>query len=126
MQQLARNSKASAPHLSDRRPGIDRVFPELVPSMQAMRPMATLEPVRFGEFLRDRNLISDEQWLAALADHWSNPRRRRIGNTIVDAGFLPSSIVESEARVFHDDLDVIEVVDVARERSEKTTIPLPL
>jgi hypothetical protein len=91
-----------------------------------MRPMATLEPVRFGEFLRDRNLISDEQWLAALADHWSSPRRRRIGNTIVDAGFLPSSIVESEARVFHDDLEVIEVVDVARERSEKQTVPLPL
>ena len=85
--------------------------------------LATLEPVRFGEFLRDRNLISDEQWLAALAFHWSaRPRRKRIGATIVDLAFLPAEIVEAEARVFHDDLDVIEVVP----RSERTTIPVPL
>lgn len=69
---------------------------------------ATLEPVRFGEFLRDRNLISDEQWLAALADHWSTPHRT-IGATIVDNGFLPIEVVEAEARTFHDDLDVVEV-----------------
>jgi hypothetical protein len=95
--------------------------------MQPVRPLATLEPVRFGEFLRDRNLISDEQWLAALADHWSNPRRRRIGNAIVDNGFLPQAIVEQEARVFHDDLDVIEVVGRSDrgERSERVTVPMP-
>jgi hypothetical protein len=84
---------------------------------------ATLEPVRFGEFLRDRNLISDEQWLAALADHWSaaiRDTRRRIGTTIIDSGFLPREIVESEARVFHDDLEVIEVTP----RSEKLTLPM--
>ncbi|HEU0031846.1 MAG TPA: hypothetical protein VFQ53_14520 [Kofleriaceae bacterium] len=81
---------------------------------------ATLEPVRFGEFLRDRHLISDEQWLAALADHWSARRRHRIGRIIVDHGFLPSEVVEAEARVFHDDLDVVEVVP----RSEKATVPL--
>jgi hypothetical protein len=83
--------------------------------------LATLEPLRFGEFLRERNLISDEQWLAALAAHWSAPRRRRIGATIVDAGYLPQDVVEAEARAFHDDLDVIEVVP----RSEKVTIPIP-
>ena len=85
---------------------------------------ATLEPVRFGEFLRDRNLISDEQWLAALATHWSAPsngQRRRIGITIVESGFLPREVVEAEARVFHDDLDIVEVIP----RSQKTTIPIP-
>ena len=92
--------------------------------MQPARPLATLEPVRFGEFLRDRNLISDEQWLAALAEHWSGPRHRRIGNTIVEAGFLPRAIVESEARVFHDDLEVIEV---ASDRySGRRPLPLPV
>jgi len=82
---------------------------------------ATLEPVRFGEFLRDRKLITDEQWLAALADHWSAPRRRRIGATIVERGFLAAEVVEAEARAFHDDLEVVEVVP----RSEKITIPAP-
>jgi hypothetical protein len=80
----------------------------------------TLEPVRFGEFLRDRSMISDEQWLAALAAHWSD-RGCRIGETIVRFGYLPGHVVESEARVFHDDLDVIEIVP----RSERVTVPLP-
>jgi hypothetical protein len=86
---------------------------------------ATLEPVRFGEFLRDRNLISDEQWLAALAQHWSEPLdgrrgRRLIGTTIIENGFLAAEVVEAEARVFHDDLEVVEVIP----RTEKTTIPV--
>ena len=87
---------------------------------------ATLEPVRFGEFLRDRNLISDEQWLAALADHWSEPllgRRRLIGTTIIENGYLPADVVEAEARAFHDDLDVVEVVPPTP-RSEKLTLPV--
>lgn len=82
--------------------------------------LATLEPVRFGEFLRDRNLITDEQWLAALAEHWSAPKRQRIGATIVENGFLPVDVVEAEARAFHDELDVVEVVP----RSEKQTLPI--
>ena len=90
---------------------------------------ATLEPVRFGEFLRDRNLISDEQWLAALADHWSAPKRRLLGAVIIDNGFLPAEVVEAEARAFHDELDVLEVGDELGideshlPRSEKTTLP---
>jgi hypothetical protein len=80
----------------------------------------TLEPVRFGEFLRERHLISDEQWIAALAAHWSD-RTRRIGQIIVDHGYLPGHVVEAEARVFHDDLDVVEIVP----RSERNTVPLP-
>ena len=91
-------------------------------------PTATLEPVRFGEFLRDRNLISDEQWLAALADHWSARagKKRLLGAVIVDHGFLPAEIVEAEARRFHDELDVLEVGDLDEShlpRSEKTTLP---
>lgn len=89
-------------------------------------PTATLEPVRFGEFLRDRHLISDEQWLAALADHWSAPKRRRLGAVIVEHGFLSSDIVEAEARAFHDELDVVEVAgpdETDHARSEKPTLP---
>jgi hypothetical protein len=111
-------------------------------------PLATLEPVRFGEFLRDRHLITDEQWLAALAQHWSEPlvgRRKRIGATIVENGFLSAEVVEREARIFHDDLDVVEVTDDPQvpdltrlaeladraehidriDRSEKPTLPVP-
>jgi hypothetical protein len=85
-------------------------------------PIATLEPVRFGEFLRDRALITEEQWLAALAEHWSAPIRRPIGATIVARGFLSTEIVEAEARVFHDDLDVVEV----HTRRDKPTVPLTM
>ena len=89
--------------------------------MNDPRPLATLEPVRFGEFLLLRNLISDEQWLAALAEHWSAPgtARRPIGNTIVANGFLAPEIVEREARAFHDEIEVVEVVP----RSERNTLP---
>jgi hypothetical protein len=88
-------------------------------------PTATLEPVRFGEFLRDRNLISDEQWLAALAAHWSAAKRSRIGDVIVQLGALPIEVVEAEARAFHDELDVVELeIDESHlPRSEKTTLP---
>ena len=86
-------------------------------------PPATLEPVRFGEFLLIRNLISDEQWLAALAEHWSSDasRRKPIGSTIVANGFLAREVVEREARAYHDDIEVVEVVP----RSEKVTVPIP-
>ena len=89
-------------------------------------PTATLEPVRFGEFLRDSGLITDEQWLAALADHWSSPRRRKLGMVIVENGFLSMETVEAQARAFHDELDVLEVGDADEShlpRSEKTTLP---
>ncbi len=85
---------------------------------------ATLEPVRFGEFLRDRALITEEQWIAALAAHWSASHRRRIGDTVIQEGFLAPEIVEREARAFHDDLEIVEV-EHELARSEKTTLPLP-
>ena len=94
--------------------------------MQPSIPAPSLEPVRFGEFLRDRSLISDEQWIAALASHWSS-RRSRIGDAIVAHGFLPQAVVESEARVFHDDLEVIEVDaphDTIAHRRTRATVPM--
>ena len=92
--------------------------------MHESRHLATLEPVRFGEFLLHKHLISDEQWLAALAEHWSSvPRQRRpIGSTIVASGFLAREVVEAEARAFHDDLEVVEVVP----RSERVTAELAI
>jgi hypothetical protein len=89
--------------------------------MQPSRP-ATLETVRFGEFLLLRERISDEQWLAALALHWSTAKRQKIGQTIIDHGFLSAELVEAEARVFHDEIDVVEVVP----RTERSTLPMPL
>jgi hypothetical protein len=94
---------------------------------QVSQPLATLEPVRFGEFLLHRNLISDEQWLAALAAHWSGffrGRFTRIGATIVENGFLAKDVVEREARAFHDEIDVVEIEDVVP-RSERVTVPPP-
>jgi hypothetical protein len=80
--------------------------------MNAPRPLATLEPVRFGEFLLHRGLI--------IAEHWSaGARRMPIGSTLVAHGFLPRDVVEREARRFHEDIEVIEVVP----RSERNTIP---
>ena len=75
-------------------------------------PVAALVTVRFGEFLREQKLISDEQWLAALAAHWSgmlSGPRQRIGDTLVELGLLPSEVVERAAALFHDGLDVVEV-----------------
>lgn len=90
------------------------------------QPLATLEPVRFGEFLLHRNLISDEQWLAALAEHWSasGMKRQPIGTTIVANGFLAPEIVEREARAFHDDIEVVEI-ELSSERTTLPSIPVP-
>jgi hypothetical protein len=105
----------------------------------AARP-ATLEPVRFGEFLLERSLITDEQWLSALAEHWSNlvaasgSGHVRIGSQIVRCGYLAKETVEAEARAFHTGagLDGVEVdetdyesVEVQVPRSERTTLPVP-
>lgn len=75
----------------------------------AAAPRAHLVAVRFGEFLRDCALISEEQWLAALAAHWSEEPRRRIGDIVVAQGFLPADVVERAATQFHEGLDVVEV-----------------
>jgi hypothetical protein len=83
----------------------NRFSPSLAVAAQAA---AILEPLRFGEYLRERNLITDEQLLAALATHWSD-RQHTIGRTLVEQGILPLELVEAEARAYHDDLDVVEI-----------------
>lgn len=96
-------------------------------SQQSPSSLATLEPVRFGEFLLHRNLISDEQWLAALAQHWSLAavgKRSRIGAMMVENGYLDADVVEREARAFHDEIDVVEIIDDSP-RSERVTVPPP-
>lgn len=70
---------------------------------------AVLVTVRFGEFLRDQLLLSEEQWLACLAAHWSEEPRRRFGDTVVAQGFLSADAVERAAAEFHDGLDVVEI-----------------
>jgi len=88
---------------------------------------AVLEQVRFGEFLLERARITDEQWLAALADHWSGAtvgHFRKIGRTIADSGFLELEVVEAEAQIFHDGIEVVEITD-RTPRSELPTVPPP-
>ena len=69
-------------------------------------PRRGLQRIRFGEYLVEKNLISDEQLLAALGDHWSNGGT--IGAAITRSGFLPPAEVERQAALYHD-LDVIEI-----------------
>ena len=65
-----------------------------------------LQRIRFGEYLVEKNMLSDEQLLAALAEHWSNGGR--IGAAISRSGFLPAEEIERQAALYHD-LDVIEI-----------------
>lgn len=69
-----------------------------------LRP--SLQPIRFGEFLCERELITDEQLLDALAEHWSNGGN--IGSAIARRGFLAPDEVERQAALYHD-LDIVEV-----------------
>jgi hypothetical protein len=66
-----------------------------------------LETIRFGEYLREKRLLNDEQLLEALADHWSR-RDGTIGRAIVERGFLSHEEVERQARLYHG-LDVVEI-----------------
>jgi hypothetical protein len=70
----------------------------------AARP--SLVPIRFGEYLCERNLLSDEQLLDVLADHWSNGGK--IGTAVSRRGFLPAEVVEREAALYHG-LEIVEV-----------------
>jgi hypothetical protein len=79
---------------------------ELHASPRGEAPRQRLERVRFGEFLLAHDLISDEQLLAALGDHWSNGGR--IGAAIVRGGYLSLDEVERHASRYHG-LDVVEI-----------------
>jgi hypothetical protein len=65
-----------------------------------------LETIRFGEFLCERDLISEEELLSALGEHWSNGGR--IGAAVARLGLLDSDEVERQAAEYHG-LDVVEV-----------------
>lgn len=67
---------------------------------------ARLLPIRFGEFLRERRLLTDEQLLDALGEHWSNGGR--IGSAIARRGYLSREEIEQQAEAYHT-LDVIEI-----------------
>ncbi len=70
------------------------------------RPKLSLELIRFGEFLCEEKLITDEELLAVLADHWASGSR--IGEVVARHGFLTRDEVERQASRYHG-LDVIEV-----------------
>jgi len=65
-----------------------------------------IQRIRFGEYLVAKHLLSDEQLIAALAEHWSNGGT--IGAAISRSGFLGRDEVERQAALYHG-LDVIEV-----------------
>ena len=67
---------------------------------------ASLEPIRFGEFLFERQAINGEQLLDALAEHWAHGGR--IGATVARRGFLSVDDVEKLACEYHE-LQVVEV-----------------
>ena len=51
-----------------------------------MMGLVALQPVRFGDFLVEKNLINEGQLLDALADHWMSGCR--IGEAVVRRGYL--------------------------------------
>lgn len=62
--------------------------------------------IRFGEYLLQQDLITDEQLLEALGDHWSNGGS--IGSAIVSRGFLEQQVIDEQVSAYHS-LDVVEV-----------------
>lgn len=65
-----------------------------------------LTPIRFGEFLCQRDLITEEQLLEALGDHWSNGGK--IGSAVARQGFLDQEEIERQAAAYHS-LETVEV-----------------
>jgi hypothetical protein len=65
-----------------------------------------LTAVPFGEYLCAQELISEEQLLQALGDHWSNGGN--IGAAICRQGFLGRDELERQAAIYHS----IETVEI--------------
>jgi len=65
-----------------------------------------LMPIRFGEFLCQRQLITEEQLLEALGDHWSNGGK--IGTAVERQGFLDFDEIERQAAAYHS-LETVEI-----------------
>jgi hypothetical protein len=60
--------------------------------------MTKLVPVRFGEFLVERQCINEAQLLDALAEHWMTGCR--LGESVARKGYLPPSEIERLASEF--------------------------
>ena len=73
---------------------------------------ASLELIRFGDFLREKKALTDEQLLDVLAEHWAHGER--LGAAVARRGFLSSDEVERFADEYHL-LHVVEV-DTMNER----------
>jgi hypothetical protein len=72
----------------------------------------SLEPIRFGEFLYERQLITEEELICALGEHWSNGGR--IGTAISRLGLLQRDEVERAAAAYHT-LEIVELEDNGRD-----------
>ncbi len=68
--------------------------------------VARLTPIRFGEFLCQQQLITEEQLLEALGDHWSNGGK--IGTAVERQGFLDFDEIERQAAAYHS-LETVEI-----------------
>ena len=77
--------------------------------MQVAVPRKSLETIRFGEYLFEQSLISEEELISALGEHWSNGGR--IGAAVTRLGLLKASEVERQAAAYHQ-LDIVEVDSV--------------
>ena len=75
-------------------------------ALESVRAKRRLEPIRFGEFLCQRRLITDEQLLDALGDHWAHGGL--IGAAIWRRGYLEAEEIERQAAAYHG-LQVVEV-----------------
>ncbi len=61
--------------------------------------MATkLQPMRFGDFLIERNLLDEGQLLDALADHWMSGCA--IGESVVRRGYLTQEQLAEQLRAY--------------------------
>ena len=57
-----------------------------------------LTPIRFGDFLVERKLITEKQLLDALAEHWMSGCR--IGESVAKRGYVGRAEVERLASEF--------------------------
>jgi len=57
-----------------------------------------LVPFRFGDFLVERRVLTEQQLLDVLAEHWMSGHR--LGESVVRKGYLPTAEVERLAREF--------------------------
>jgi hypothetical protein len=71
-----------------------------------MATTTQLQPLRFGDFLIERNLIDHEQLLDALGEHWLSGCA--IGEAVVRRGYLTAEQIADELRAYQG-LDVVYV-----------------